>query len=85
MKSILFRLVLILMAFAIVPECWAADTGGGNVFLDVREGKIVGEPLGSGSGYSAGSQASWGADGGYRWRLDDQRSLGFELGYRHGR
>src|SRR5690348_8909233 len=83
LKSILFRLALILTAFAVVPECWADDTTGGNVFLDAREGKNVGKPLGNGSGYSTGSQASWGADGGYRWRLDDQRSLGFELGYMH--
>ena len=83
MKSIVFRVMLVVAAFAIVPDGLAADTGGGNFFVDVREGKIVGKPLGNDSGYSAGSQSSWGGDGGYRWRLDDQRSAGFEVGYMH--
>ena len=81
LKSILFRLVLILAAFAIVPECWADDTAGGNIFVDARAGAIVGKPVSG--GYDGGSQPSWGVDGGYRWKLDDQRALGFELGYAH--
>ena len=75
LKSILFRLVLILAAFAVVPECWAADTSSGSIFVDAKYGKIIG-----GSGYASG-QASWGGDGGYLWKLDDSRSLGLELGY----
>ena len=79
MKSIVIRMLLISAAVAFVPEAVAADTGGGNVFLDAK----VGKTFGKGSSSSAGSQSSWGADGGYLWNFDDQRSLGLELGYQH--
>ena len=82
MKSIIFRLVLVLAAFAIVPDALAADTGGGNIFLDAKFGKTFGSNNAH-SGYFSNSQSSWGADGGYRWKLDDARSLGFEVGYTH--
>lgn len=82
MKGI-FRLVLALAALTIVPNALAADAAGGNIFVDAGVGGIVGKPLGSASSNTTGSQLSWGADGGYRWRFDDQRSLGFELGYMH--
>ncbi len=78
MKSIIFRLVLALAALTIVPDSFAADSGGG-IFLDAKEGKTFGK----GSSSTVGSQSSWGADGGYLWNLDDQRSAGFELGYMH--
>jgi hypothetical protein len=74
MKSII-RLVLALAALTIVPNAFAAD--GGNIFLDVKSGKTFGK----GSTDTVGDQASWGADGGYLWNLDDQRALGLELGY----
>jgi len=84
MRSIIFRLMLVLAAFAIVPECWAADTAGGNVFLDARYGALLGNDGYSGDAGSGGnSQTAWGADGGYLWKLDDARSLGFEAGYTH--
>src|SRR5689334_22824908 len=79
MKSIGIRLALILAALTLVPNAFAADTGGGSIFLDAKDGKTFGK----GSTSSAGSQASWGADAGYLWKLDDQRSAGFELGYSH--
>lgn len=84
MKSIIFRLMLVLAALAIVPECWAADTAGGNVFLDARYGGLVGKGNSTGDeGNSGDSDTAWGADGGYLWKLDDARSFGFELGYMH--
>src|SRR5579872_7241443 len=84
MKSIVIRMLLILAAFAFVPEAWAADTGGGNVFLDARFGALIGNNGFSGDGGSGGnSKTAWGADGGYLWKLDDARSLGFEAGYTH--
>ena len=84
MKSILFRLMLVLAAFAIVPESWAADTTGGNVFLDARYGGMLGKGNSNGDvGYSGNSNHAWGADGGYLWKLDDVRSWGFEAGYMH--
>jgi len=84
MKSILFRLVLVLAAFAIVPASWAADTSGGNLFLDARYGDMLGKGNSNGDvGYSGNSKRAWGADGGYLWRLDDARSWGFEAGYMH--
>jgi hypothetical protein len=84
MNSIIFRLVLVLAAFAVVPECWAADTGGGNVFLDAKYGALLGNDGESGDvGNYGDSTTAWGADGGYLWRLDDERSLGFEIGYMH--
>lgn len=77
LNSILFRLVLILAAFAVVPNALAADSDSGSIFVDAKVGKIIG-----GSGYATG-QTSWGGDGGYLWKLDDSRSLGLELGYMH--
>src|SRR6185437_13104225 len=82
MKCNIPHLVLILAAFAVVPDSWAADTAGGNVFLDAKIGSAFGKQ--NGSNYShQGTHSSWGADGGYLWKLDDQRSAGFELGYLH--
>ena len=40
MKSILFRLVLALAAFAVVPNAFAAD--GGNILLDAKVGETFG-------------------------------------------
>ena len=79
MKSIILRLMLVLAAFAILPDAMAAHTSGGSIFLDAKEGKTFAK----GSSSTVGSQASWGADGGYLWKLDDQRSAGFEFGYTH--
>ncbi|HEY4127180.1 MAG TPA: outer membrane beta-barrel protein [Gammaproteobacteria bacterium] len=83
MKSIVIRLMLVLAALAVVPNALAADTSGGNIFVDAGVGRIFGKPLGSASGDSTGSQSGWGADGGYLWKLDDQRAFGLELGYMH--
>ena len=79
MRSIILRLMLLLAAFAMVPDTFAAD--GGGIFLDAKDGSIIGKPLGGISASSSGS--SWGADGGYLWNLDGQSSLGLELGYMH--
>jgi len=84
MKSILFRLVLALAALTDVPNALAADTAGGNVFLDARYGALLGNNGYSGdAGSDSNSKTAWGADGGYLWKLDDARSLGFEAGYTH--
>ena len=84
MKSIIFRVMLVLAAFAVVPDSWAADTAGGNIFLDAQYGALVGKGNSTGDeGNSGDSTTAWGADGGYLWKLDDARSFGFELGYMH--
>ena len=84
MKSIVLRLVLALVALAVVPEALAADIGGGNIFVDAAYGKMFGRQASTGdSGYTHPSQSAWRADGGYRWKLDDARSLGLEVGYMH--
>jgi len=75
--------MLVLTAFMAVPNAFAADTAGGDVFLDAKVGKTYGGPGTYAAGYSSTTQSSWGAAGGYRWRLDDARSLGFEVGYMH--
>lgn len=82
MKSIVVRLMLLLAALAAVPNAMAADTGGGNIFVDARFGAMFGRKGDSGNS-TDDSKTSWGADGGYLWKLDDQRSLGLELGYTH--
>jgi hypothetical protein len=79
MKSI-FRLMLVLAAFTVVPNALAADSNGGNVFLDAKYGKMFGKPA---TGYTNDSQAAWAADGGYRWTIDDANSVGFDVGYMH--
>lgn len=82
MKWNILRLVLAVAAFAAVPDAFAADTGG--VFLDARYGALLGNDGFSGDGGSGGnSKTAWGADGGYLWKLDDARYLGFEVGYTH--
>ena len=78
MKPILFRVMLVLAASAVVPECWAADTAGGNAFLDAKLGYVYGR---QDSGYSNVTHTSWGADGGYLWKSGDAVSAGFEAGY----
>jgi hypothetical protein len=80
MKPILFRLMLVVTAFSIIPECWAADTAGGNIFVDARLGAEFGRQADSSSS-NDNTHSIWGADGGYRWKLDDRRSAGFEVGY----
>lgn len=82
MKSIVLRLVLALAAFTIVPNA-LADTASGNFFVDGKVGTTFGKEVSNDSGYNSGSQLSWGADGGYRWNLDDARSLGLDVGYMH--
>ena len=82
MKLIIVRLVLALAAFAIVPNALAAGSDDGDIFLDAKVGKTFGSNSG-GSGYNSDSQSSWGVDGGYRWKLDDARLLGFDVGYMH--
>lgn len=77
------RLMRVLAAFAVVPDVLAADAAGGDVFLDAKVGKTYGGPGTYAAGYSSTTQSSWGADGGCRWKLDDARSLGFEVGYMH--
>jgi hypothetical protein len=84
MKSIVLRLMLVLAAFMAVPNAFAADTGGGNVFLDAKFGALIGKGNSTGDvGNSGDSTTASGADVGYLWKLDDVRSLGFELGYMH--
>lgn len=77
MKSIVLRLALALAAFTVVPDALAAGSDSGNFFLDAK----FGEAFGSHSGYSNSTQSAWGADAGYRWNLDDARSLGIDVGY----
>jgi hypothetical protein len=74
------RLALALAALTIVPNAWAADSDGGNFFLDAKYGAMFGKPS---TGYSNDSQAAWAADGGYRWKLNDADSAGFDVGYMH--
>jgi opacity protein-like surface antigen len=83
MKSIVLRLVLALAAFTVVPNALAADSDSGNAFFDVKFGETFGGPGSAHSGYFSDSQSAWGADGGYRWKLDDARSVGFDVGYMH--
>ncbi|HEY1772658.1 MAG TPA: hypothetical protein VGH91_05640 [Gammaproteobacteria bacterium] len=78
MKLITLRLALALAAFTVVPNAFAADSGGGNIFVDATYGKMFGKPA---TGYTNDSQSAWGADGGYRWKLDDADSAGFDVGY----
>lgn len=73
MQSIILRLVLVLAGFGIVPGALAAD--GGNAFVEATLGKTFGG--------SPTDQSAWGADGGYLWKLDDRRSVGFDVGYMH--
>ena len=84
MKSIVIRMMLVLAALAAGPNALAADTGGGNVFLDAKFGALLGNNGYSGDAGSGGnSKTAWGADGGYLWKLDDARYLGLEVGYIH--
>ena len=84
MSSIVLRLALILAALIVVPDTFAADSSGGNIFLDAKYGALLGNDGFSGDGGSGGnSKTAWGADGGYLWKLDDVRYLGFEAGYTH--
>lgn len=78
--KLIIRLMLALAALAMVPNAFAADTGGGNVFVDARLGAEFGRQSDS-SFSNDNSDAIWGVDGGYRWKLDDQRAAGFEVGY----
>ena len=78
MKSILFRVMLVLAAIAVVPDSWAADAAGGNVFVDAKLGYVFGR---QDSGYSNNTHTSWGADGGYLWNFSDTDAAGFEAGY----
>jgi hypothetical protein len=81
MKLIIFRLVLALAAFSIVPNALAADADSGNFFLDAKLGTTFGKVVSDDPGYTSGSQPSWGADGGYRWKIDDAHSVGIDVGY----
>jgi hypothetical protein len=84
MKSIVIRLMLVLAALAVVPNALAADSGGGNIFVDAAYGTMFGKQSSTGdTGSSSSSPTAWRADGGYRWNLDDARSLGLEVGYVH--
>jgi hypothetical protein len=83
MKWIIFRLVLALAAFAIVPNALAADTDSGKFFLDAKLGKSTNTTDLTDSGPDTETHSSWGADGGYLWKLDEARSLGFDVGYMH--
>ena len=85
MRSIVLRLVLVLAAFTVLPNALAADTGsGGNIFVDATYGKMFGKQASTGdSGFTHPSQTAWRADGGYRWKIDDARSMGLEVGYMH--
>ena len=83
MKSIVLRLVPILAAFSIVPNAMAADSGGGNFFLDARFGRMSNTTEFTDTGPNTQRGSSRGADAGYRWNLDDGSSLGFEIGYMH--
>ena len=84
MKSIVLRLALALAAFAVVPNALAADSGSGNIFVDAAYGKMIGKQNATGdTGSSSASPSAWRADGGYRWKLDDAKSLGLEVGYMH--
>lgn len=81
MKSMILRLVLVLVAFTIVPDVLAADNGGGNFFLDAKYGRSFG---GQGSSnYNTNHQSIWGWDGGYLWNFDNGHSVGFDVGYMH--
>ncbi|HEY1772659.1 MAG TPA: outer membrane beta-barrel protein [Gammaproteobacteria bacterium] len=84
MKLTILRLALALAAFTVVPNAWAADSDTGNIFVDAAYGKTTGGQASTGdTGFTYGPQSAWHAGGGYRWKLDDARSLGFEVGYMH--
>jgi hypothetical protein len=84
MKSIVLRLMLALVALTVIPDAWAADTDTGNIFVDAAYGKMFGRQTSTGDvGSADDSTTAWRADGGYRWKLDDARSLGLEVGYMH--
>ena len=79
MRSVALRTMLVLAALTVGSDALAADSAGGNIFLDARLGTTLG-----GSGYgSSNSRVVWGADGGYLWNVDEASSLGFEAGYTH--
>lgn len=82
MKSIVLRLMLVLAAFAVVPDAVAADNGG-TFFLNAKLGKMSDTSDWGDVGPSTQRHSSWGGGGGYLWNFDDGRSLGLELGYTH--
>ena len=71
MKSIILRLALVLTVFAVIPDALAADSG--HAFFDAAYGKTFGA--------SPTDHTGWSGDGGYLWKLDDRRSVGFDVGY----
>jgi len=79
MRSVVLRMMLVLTALAAGSDALAADSAGGNIFLDAR----VGTTLGGSGGGNSNSRVIWGADGGYLWNVDEASSLGFEAGYTH--
>lgn len=83
MKSIIFRLALALAACVVVPDTLAADSAGGNFFLDANVGKMSNTSDFTDTGPSTQTKVSRGADAGYRWDLDVGGSVGFDVGYMH--
>src|SRR5579872_959696 len=82
MRLIVLRLALALAALIVVPNA-LADTASGNFFVDAKYGEISNSSDWGDGGPSTQVHASWGVGGGYLWKLDDERSLGLELGYMH--
>ncbi len=83
MKLTVLRLALALAALTIIPDALAADSSGGNFFLDANVGKMSNTSDFTDTGSNTQTKPSWGADAGYRWNLDDGSSLGFDVGYMH--
>jgi hypothetical protein len=80
MKLIL-RVMLALAAFTVFPNAFAADSG--DFFLNAKFG-VMSETTDWGDvGPSTQTHSSWGAGGGYLWKLNGGSSLGLELGYMH--
>lgn len=81
MRFIVFRLVLVLAAFTVVPDAFAADTDSGNFFLGASLGETFGGAGSNHSGYASDSQGTFGLGAGYLWKADDANSEGFDVGY----
>jgi hemolysin activation/secretion protein len=81
MRTIVFRLMLALAAFTVVPNALAADTDSGNFFLNAKFGRMSNNSEWGDTGPSTQTHSSGGVSGGYLWKLDSGSSLGLELGY----
>ncbi|HET7588242.1 MAG TPA: outer membrane beta-barrel protein [Gammaproteobacteria bacterium] len=76
MKKVFLPLAFAVASVAAVPAAQAAD---GNGFVTVKAGQTS---WSLNDQYSDNETAfSWGAQGGYRWSLNDTNAIGFDVGY----